>query len=475
MKPPLISRSRHIRTQRRQERGVTIVLVAIAMVAIIAMAVLSIDMVTLYLAREEAQRSADAAALTAARYLSLSGVTGDPDNTGGGGLPQPPWPPVCNTATLLAQAVAGQNAVGGTAATTVNVTFLYNGTTTDCTSKTGGGFALNPQVKVQVVRQGLPTLFSRIWSRTPNSVSATATAEAFNPSNSGSVSPSESVVPVVPRCVKPWLVPNKDPGNSSNPFVSLADGSIQNPGISLNGGGSPVIGEHFTLFADCASGTPCVPPDNQLQADVGKGNKYNGKDAPNPPNLEYLPGAAPAASVAVPSCAASAGYQGAVAGCDQATNYQCGVPSSVASTPNLIDVSENPGGDSGDTATGLACSLTGQTSVPLSGQDSLDTSAYPFKIIAGSANPLGINGSTITASNSIVSLPIYDSSAASITFNNNQAAVTIVGFLQVFINQVNGDGTLDVTVLNVAGCSSNTSNPPVNGSSPVPVRLITSP
>jgi len=34
-------------------------LVAIAMVAIIAMAALSIDVVTLYLAREEAQRSAD--------------------------------------------------------------------------------------------------------------------------------------------------------------------------------------------------------------------------------------------------------------------------------------------------------------------------------------------------------------------------------------------------------------------------------
>jgi len=46
------------------------VLVAIAMVAIIAMAALSIDVVTLYLAREEAQRSADAAALGAARVLS---------------------------------------------------------------------------------------------------------------------------------------------------------------------------------------------------------------------------------------------------------------------------------------------------------------------------------------------------------------------------------------------------------------------
>jgi uncharacterized membrane protein len=41
-------------------------LVAIAMVAIIAIAALSIDIVTLYFAREEAQRSVDVAALGAA-------------------------------------------------------------------------------------------------------------------------------------------------------------------------------------------------------------------------------------------------------------------------------------------------------------------------------------------------------------------------------------------------------------------------
>jgi type II secretory pathway pseudopilin PulG len=57
------------------------VLVAIAMVAIIAMAALSIDVITLYLAREEAQRSADAAALAAAQVISLSGITGTANPT----------------------------------------------------------------------------------------------------------------------------------------------------------------------------------------------------------------------------------------------------------------------------------------------------------------------------------------------------------------------------------------------------------
>src|SRR3984957_7250138 len=107
---------------RHEERGVTMVLVAIAMVAIIAMAALSIDVITLYLAREEAQRSADAAALGAARVLSLSGVTGDPQNATGY------WPAACTAATQVAQALANQDAVGNATATSVNVNFLYNGT-----------------------------------------------------------------------------------------------------------------------------------------------------------------------------------------------------------------------------------------------------------------------------------------------------------------------------------------------------------
>ncbi len=64
------------RANYSDELGVTMVLVAIAMVAIIAMAAMSIDLVTLYLAREEAQRSADGAALAAARVISASGITG---------------------------------------------------------------------------------------------------------------------------------------------------------------------------------------------------------------------------------------------------------------------------------------------------------------------------------------------------------------------------------------------------------------
>lgn len=481
MKPPLIRRTSLI--HRHGERGVTMALVAIAMVAIIAMAALSVDVVTLYLAREEAQRSADAAAVSAASYLSLSGVTGDPSNIG----PPPPWPTVCATATQIAKAVALENPIAGGAPLAGNVTvnFVYNGASSvGCTNAGGtGAFAINPQVQVLVQRPGLPTLFSRIWSRAPNSVSATATAEAYNPSNSASVSPGGGVVPVQPRCVKPWMIPNVDPGNFPNAFVAPGAGTIQNPGIFNTNGG--VIGESFTLFADCDNGTNCGIVDNPLVANAPKGKKYNNQDPPSLNNLEYLPGYINATSVAVPFCSTNNNYQEAIGGCDQTTVYQCGV--SVANGgENLIDASENPGGaggagGSGDTALGAACLLTNNATLPIANQDSLNTTSYPFVITAGSANPQVTSGTQITTSRSIVTMPIYDVSGGggTITLNGkNQAPVTIVGFLQVFINGIDPTtGNLNVTVLNVAGCGNAVpTNPtvgPILGSSPVPVRLIT--
>jgi len=49
--------------RRSQQGGQTIALVAVAMMGVLAMAALAIDMTTLYVARGEIQRAADAAAL----------------------------------------------------------------------------------------------------------------------------------------------------------------------------------------------------------------------------------------------------------------------------------------------------------------------------------------------------------------------------------------------------------------------------
>ncbi len=481
MKRPLIRKPFH-HSDAHGERGVTMVLVAISMVAIIAMAAWSIDLVTLYLAREEAQRSADAAALTAARIISVSGITG----TASGASDPASWSAICGAsgaATLAAQSVGGQNSVGQrTATVTVNYAAGPNGSgsTGDCSSVGTQAFAVNPLVTVKVQQNGLATFFSRIWGYSGNSISATATAEVFNPSASDSVGTSGAVTPVQPRCVKPWMVPNQDPyfpsascsGTGCSSFVSPTDGQITHPGISLGGtGATGVIGETFTMFADCnVTGATCT----QLTGDPKPVANSSNRAAPN---LEYVPGQAPSVQpVGVPACGNANLYQAAVAGCDQSTQYQCGTPLAGNPSPNAVDLGENPAGATGDTATALACSLPypNQAALPLTGLDVLDTTAYPFKITTDTANPLRIpTGTQVTSSNQIVSLPIYDGTTpltAGTTTN-----VVILGFLQVFINNLNADGSINVTVLNVAGCGSATPNTPVNGSSPVPIRLITPP
>jgi len=474
------------------------VLVALALVAIIAMAALSIDVITLYLAREEAQRTADTAALAAARVISISGLTGDPGNS------SLSWQKICggssSPATQAAIAVATQSAVGGAAVPAPNVLYSAGGNapTADCSSLPAA-FGVNPMVTVQLQRAGLPTFFSRIWGNTGNSVSATASAEAFNPSNSGHVGnqTTGTIIPVQPRCVKPWIIPNRDPlypakklsgiycDQSGGPgycttLVSTTDGSITRPGMSPNG----LIGERFWFEPDCLhTGSSCTTRSNPPEGNYWLSSKSAYIHLP--PTLQYLPGEAPvSAPVAVPSCAAGSFYEQAVGGCDQSTIYQCGVQSSSASPQNLVDLNENPGAGTDDTMNGVKCLIHegNATAPPPDGQDTLNASTYPFQILAGTSNPLlasGLaSGTPITSSNSIVSLPIYDSNASSGGVNGSGITpVTIVGFLQVFINSVDQWGNVDATVLNVAGCSNGASLTPVGnpvvGSSPVPIRLIT--
>ncbi len=122
---------RHHRTSSRissrialrcdHERGVVIVLVAVVMLFVVgAMAALSIDVVTFYTARSEAQLAADSAALAGARVLANSGATSDATGT---------LLTAATTSTGPAQTVAVQvaiqNQVGGTNLTTSNVTVAF--------------------------------------------------------------------------------------------------------------------------------------------------------------------------------------------------------------------------------------------------------------------------------------------------------------------------------------------------------------
>jgi Flp pilus assembly protein TadG len=468
---------------RRLDAGVTMILVAICMVAIMAMAALSIDVVTLYLARMEAQRTADTAALAAARVISVSGITGDAitDTTS--------WQAICGTAgiaTLAAQAVASQSV--DNASPTVTVTYSSSGASSgasDCSTALTAAFAINPTVIVQVTRSGIPTLFSRIWSRNTNTVSATATAEAFNPSDSGSVASGGEVIPVTPRCVKPWVVPNRDPlhpsssctGTGCDTWVDAGSGQIHHPGISLSGTGvSGVVGETFWLSPDCRWGaSSCTLRISQPQANYNNGSGY----MKGPPNSVFAPGQVGTTVTAVPSCATSNQIQEAIGGCDSPQNYSCGLQPSNGGT-NAVDLSTNPDSDTANAVSCLIHQTDTATLAASSGQDYLSQnplgspSSYPFQIFAGSGNAVSaLSGDAISTSTSVVSLPIYDETSVTLQAGTT-TQVTFVGFLQVFINAVDQYGNVNVTVLNVAGCGNNastTSSAP--GSSPVPVRLIT--
>jgi Flp pilus assembly protein TadG len=482
MLPPLITRPGKAKPHQQKERGATMAIVALAIVSIIAMAALSIDVGTLYEANTEAQRSADAAALAAARVLSLSGLTGDPQNSSG------LWSSACTLATQTAQSVANLNTVAGQAPSSVTTTFLSSdagsSTPSGCGSTGAVAFGVNPMVTVKVTQKNLPAFFAPIFGLlkgySPTTVSASATAEAFNSSASENFN-GGTLVPVQPRCVKPWIVPDADPGNPGKQFVAITDGTIQTPGILVSGAGTGVIGETFNLKADCGS----------TAGNCATGAPDGLSPGASPGLLYYVPGLVPGAPsepagappVAIPSCANADPYQQAIAGCDQTTQYQCGVSSATATNPNYVDLTENPIAPSviaGDTYVAAQC-LTNQ----LSGTaDQISTAVYPYQITAGSGNPLNANGTIITSSNSIVSLPIYTTGATnkSQLFPNGSglAPVNIVGFLQVFIQSVNSDGSLTVYVLNVSGCGNGSTglplaSPPLDGTSPVPIRLVTPP
>jgi hypothetical protein len=480
---PLIRRTRKSAKPRPQERGFTMALVAVALVTIIVMAALSIDIGTLYQAKAEAQRAADAAALTAARVISLSGITGAAVTSD-----ETEWPQICgglnSLATMAATSVAQapQNFVSGVAIPSANISVLYGAGNTgtpsaDCSAVGGVIFNVNPTVTVTVTSAKLPVFFTRVFSIVPGAktfanitTSATASAEVFNPSG------SSPMTPVNPRCVKPWIVPNQDPGNMPKSFVDPTTGSIQSQGVYPNG----VIGETFSLSVDCgASGRRrgrCV---------------LNGQPKANPGTLDYVPGAALDLSpppIAIPvnsrigACADvnNNEYTEAVAGCDQTTVYACGT-----SLGNTVDLAEDPGPPRNDSTNGAQCLINASTSGTGNGQDVLVPATYPFQIQAGTNSallptgpPTVSSGSQITSSPSIVSLPIYDSAATTIN-PNGTTPVTIIGFLQVFINSVstNGptNGQINVTVMNVAGCGNAATNTAVHGTSPVPIRLITQP
>lgn len=448
------------RTQNSQ-RGQTILLVAVSLVTLLGLAALAIDVVTLYVARSEAQRAADAAALAGAKTLVDTGLTTDPCNA-----------TLANAAQTLAinqaQLVAQQNAIGGQAAGTITVTFP-NGGSPSCGLATPSPFGINPQVKVVVQRSGLPTFFARVWGQGLGTVSATALAEAYNPSNSGSLNATGNVIPISPRCVKPMILPNCDPtrnagvcplsGANNNTFVTPATGQITNPGLNGGVGIGGVINEALTATTGHPLLSACNTPGCAPQAITA--GKYYPITLPSSA-LNLCPGNGN------PNCNSGAtGFEQGAACCNfpsPGLGVACG-------QQIAFDPSTNPEG--GPVQNGLRCMIHQQ---PGGGQDQIDaTTSAPTEFIAGDNNPfVGTSiqaGDHILNSDSVATIPLFDQQVTTLVTGSTQ--FTVIGFLQVFISQVHNNGRVDAYILNVSGCGSSPAGPAIQGSgSPVPVRLI---
>ncbi len=120
-------------------------LVALAILGIVAMAGLSIDVGTLYEAKAEAQRSADSAALAAARVLSFRGITGDPTKG------STTWERNLCSGHPAARRSRVNEPIGGTAPRNqhMSTSHFSNG----ANSASGRAFGVNPVVTVHVTQR----------------------------------------------------------------------------------------------------------------------------------------------------------------------------------------------------------------------------------------------------------------------------------------------------------------------------------
>jgi Putative Flp pilus-assembly TadE/G-like len=408
------------------------VLVALSLVAMLAAASLAIDLGLLYVARSEAQRAADAAALAGASAFVDSGCTSMNGGCVAGGAQE-------TLARQQAETVGAQDAVMGQAASIEDSDVTFNYPT-----------PMEPQISVTVQRtaargNAIPLLFARFFGVTLGSVSATATAEAFDPSGSN--------VPVGYGCVAPFLVPNCDPDHTSPVNSSCAGGTAgyfinQSTGMPGNSGLYPagVMGEPWQLHSYAA------------------------------PSQWYLVAYNDALGTQISNLSATGNGNGQSASLLRQYISEC-APSQLACGQTITT---DNGNTVGPTDQGVDARIYASADGPNHGQDTIDTSVGPpFPITGGANNPNpALVGQTYYGpSPSEVLVPVYGGQ----TLNPGGDTTTIVGFMQIFLQYATHSGNSDlinVVVLKVMGCASddgsdgNTPSITDTGGAPVPIRLI---
>lgn len=426
---------RHSGAVARAERGSTLYIVAASLVVLLMLGGLAIDLGWLYLGRTEAQRAADAAALAGAQQFVESTFTT-------GGISQAA---VTTLADNAAVATAQQNKVGGQTLAPADVT-----AGPPDFSRPG-----NPLITV-TVSKSIPTFFMRIVGRNSATVTASATAESYDPGTTGT-GPTFCA-----SCVKPFLVPNCDPNhavsgksssaNSVCPTVSgkaCTSSSSDCQSYFLNSAGSPlnagvypsgVVGETWTLH---------------LNAAPSQWNELN--------------------------------FGGAGGSALRTNIEQC--TATVISCGTVLQTDD--GKKVGPTDQGICDLITYGTAKCNGAQSasSLDTISFnasdspPYTITAGAGNPYFPGGTQIGQSASLVTVPVYDGHS----LNPGKDTVTVVGYMQMFVTGFNHKGPTDdisalilgVTSCGVtggAGCGTPSGGTVTGGgASFIPVRLVQKP
>lgn len=441
---------RHASCLRHDDRGVSILMIAVSMIFVLGIAGLGIDLASLYVARSQAQRAADAGALAAAQRLASNCTS-----TAGGSIS-----PDCQAnAISQAEAIGNQNLIAGVSpnigGVSSDVTFLSTSSN-------------DPQVQVIAARDTahgnpMPTFFVKIFGINTADVSAKAVAEAYNPTG--------SYVPTNAKCLKPWLMPNCDwsqPYTGAGPqnAACVDPAGVQHPQFTMAPPGTTTLTQDLSKPVLDESVT-------QGEMLTVKSSDPSLASAPSQFYPVYLP--IDSTTRSCPSCALTPGGGGAASGAQYSENIACCNLTPIAcGTQQIQPITGNMVGPTGN---GIDCLIHQQGN---SGQDTMDPST--LVITGGWNNPYKLaNVPNITSSDSIVTVPLYD--GHTLCPGNScpsQVSITVLGYLQLFIiGETNG--TVRAYVMNVIGCpdsASSSSNgggtTPISGSggSPIAVRLI---